>query len=143
MAIDRTQDAPERQRLEALVNRLSDSDLITAMPDGWTVAAVLAHLAFWDERAAVLVERWQREGVAGPSEADVEAVNGAAKPQWLALPPRVAAALAVQAARKADAALDAASPHLIDQIVAAGPPISLSRAEHRAEHLDEIERSIQ
>jgi hypothetical protein len=136
--MDRSQDTPERQRLEALVGRLSDAELMTPLPDGWTVASVLAHLAFWDQRAAVLMERWQ-DSSPGPSEADVEAVNNASKPQWLALQPRVAATLAVEAARAADAAMDAASPRLIEQIIAAGPPIAISRAEHRREHLEEIE----
>ena len=141
MTLDRSQDASERRRLEALVDRLSDSELGTPLADGWTVAGVLAHLAFWDQRAAFLLERWQRAGV-GPSEADTDAINNAAKPQWLAMPPRNAAALAVAAARAADAAVDAASPELIDQIVSIGAPISLSRAEHRREHLDEIERAL-
>jgi predicted protein tyrosine phosphatase len=141
MSVDRSQDAPERRRLEALVNQLSDSDLPKPLPDGWTIAGVLAHLAFWDQRAAFLVERWQRQGV-GRSDADVEAVNNAAKPQWLALPPRVAAAQAVEAARTADAALDAAPLALIDQIVAVGSPINVSRAAHRREHLDDIERAL-
>src|SRR5919199_3558316 len=105
MATDRIQDEPQRRRLETLVQRLSDAQLAQPLPDGWTVAAVLAHLAFWDNRAAILVERWRRAGV-DPSELDVDVVNDAAKPQWLALTPRAAAEGAVQAARAADAALD-------------------------------------
>jgi len=128
MPIDRSQDAPQRQRLEALVQRLSDAELARPMPDGWTVAAVLAHLAFWDTRAALLVERWRRDGV-GPSPVDVHIVNNAAKPQWLALPPRAAAELAVQAARAADSALDAADGALLRQIEAINE-INLSRALH-------------
>src|SRR5918911_4071613 len=106
------------------------------MPDGWTIAAVLAHLAFWDNRAVVLVERWRRAGV-GPSPIDVDAVNEAAKPQWLALAPRAAAEGAVQAARAADGALDAADETLLREIAAVNE-INLSRALHRAEHLDQI-----
>jgi hypothetical protein len=140
MSTDRTQDSAERARLEALVQRLTDAQLGTTLNDGWTVAAVLAHLAFWDHRAANLVERWQRQGI-GRSDADVDAINDAAKAQWLALPPRVAAQQAVDAARAADAALDAA-PDLVEQIVAIGYPINPSRAVHRREHLDEIERAL-
>jgi hypothetical protein len=142
MSIDRNGDAPARQRLEALVARLSNAELMTPMAAGWTVAAVLAHLAFWDRRAAQLVERWQQEGV-GPSAADIDAVNDAAKAQWLALPPRVAAEQAIEAARAADAALDAASPDLLQRIVDLGDPINPRRGVHRNEHLDEIEHTLQ
>jgi hypothetical protein len=140
MPMDRSQDTRERQRLEALVRRLSDPELTRQMDDGWTVAAVLAHLAFWDRRAAVLVERWRRTGV-GRSEAEADAINDAAKAQWLALPPRVAAEQAVEAARAIDAALDAA-PDLVEQIVRSGSPVNVSRAVHRREHLDQIERAL-
>jgi hypothetical protein len=142
VSIDRSRDSQERQRLEALVARLSDSQLRTPMPDGWTVASVLAHLAFWDQRAALLLARWQRDGVS-PSDADADVINDAAKAQWLALPPRVAAQQAVDAAWAADSALDGASPELLQQIVDLGSPISVQRSFHRAEHLDEIERSLQ
>jgi len=137
---DRTQDASERQRLEALVQRLTDAELASPLSDGWTVAAVLAHLAFYDRRAAILVARWQKQGI-GRSDSDVDAINDTAKTDWLALPPRKAAQLAVEAARAIDAALDAA-PELVDQIVAIGYPINPARAVHRRDHLDEIERSV-
>jgi Mycothiol maleylpyruvate isomerase N-terminal domain len=140
MSTDRSQDAPERQRLEALVDRLSDADLRRDLGDGWTVSAVLAHLAFWDRRAAILVERWRRDGVS-ISHIDVDVVNDSAKTDWLALPPRVAARQAVEAARAADAALDAA-PELVEQIVAVGYPINVRRSVHRKEHLDPIERAL-
>jgi len=140
MSADRTEDGPERQRLEALVQRLTDAELGTALSDGWTVASVLAHLAFWDRRAVILVERWRKQGI-GRSDADIDAINDAAKADWLALPPRVAAHQALEAARAIDAALDAA-PALVEQIVAIGYPINPSRAVHRREHLDEIERAL-
>ncbi len=140
MSADRTEDGPERQRLEALVQRLTDAELGTALSDGWTVAGVLAHLAFWDRRAVILVERWRKQGI-GRSDADIDAINDAAKADWLALPPRVAAQQALEAARAIDAALDAA-PALVEQIVAIGYPINPSRAVHRREHLDEIERAL-
>ena len=93
-----------------------------------------------DRRAAILVARWQKQGI-GRSDSDVDAINDTAKTDWLALPPRKAAQLAVEAARAIDAALDAA-PELVDQIVAIGYPINPARAVHRRDHLDEIERSV-
>ena len=122
--------------------RLNDDELATPMADGWTLAAVLAHLTFWDRRAVLLVERWQRGGVCA-SPADIDAINDSAKAQWLALPPRIAAQQAVEAARAADAALDAAGPDLLQQIVHMGSSINISRAVHRDEHLHEIEQRLQ
>jgi Mycothiol maleylpyruvate isomerase N-terminal domain len=54
MSVDRTfiaENDAERARLRALVTRLNDADLARPMPTGWTIAAILAHLAFWDQRA--------------------------------------------------------------------------------------------
>lgn len=54
MTLDRSHIAAndaERERLRSLVSRMSDADLRRPMPDGWTVAAVLAHVGFWDARA--------------------------------------------------------------------------------------------
>jgi hypothetical protein len=53
----------ERGRLKALVAKLTDDDLARPMPAGWTVAGVLLHCAFWDQRILVLVERWRTRGI--------------------------------------------------------------------------------
>jgi hypothetical protein len=133
----------ERRRLEALVARLDEAALGRAMPAGWTVAGVLAHLAFWDQRAIVLIEMLAR-GAKPPVESaeDVDWINDAAKPAQLALPPRRAAALAVEAARAADQAVAALSEELLARNAAAGSPIHLLRARHRRDHLDEIEKAL-
>jgi hypothetical protein len=133
----------ERRRLEALVGKLDDAGLSRAMPAGWTVASVLAHLAFWDQRIVVLSELLGR-GAPVPKEgaADVDWINDAAKPMQLALPPRRAATLAIDTARAADQAVASLSDELIAKNAAAGSPIKLLRAEHRREHLDEIEQVL-
>ena len=133
----------ERQRLEALVGRLDDAALSRAMPAGWTVAGVLAHLAFWDQRIIVFIEMLQR-GVKVPveSEEDVDWINDAAKPAQLALPPRRAATLAVETARATDRAVATLSDDLLARNAAASKPIFLLRAQHRREHLDEIEKVL-
>jgi hypothetical protein len=133
----------ERRRLEALVDKLDDAALGRAMPAGWTVAAVLAHLAFWDQRIVLLSEQLRRGASVPPADAgSVGWINDAAKPAQLALPPRRAATLAVEAARVADQAVAALSDELLAKNAAAGSPINLVRAEHRREHLDEIERAL-
>jgi hypothetical protein len=146
MAADRSYIAEndrERRRLEALVARFDDAALGRAMPAGWTVAGVLAHLAFWDQRIVVLCEVLKR-GEVVPVEApgDVDWINDAAKPLQLALLPRRAAALAVETARAADQAVAMLGDDLIARNAAAGSPINVRRAEHRREHLDEIEHAL-
>ena len=133
----------ERRRLEALVGKLDDAALGRAMPAGWTVAAVLAHLAFWDQRIVLLSEQLRR-GASVPQidGGSVEWINDSAKPMQLALPPRRAATLAVEAARAADQAVASLSDELLANNAAAGSPLNLLRAEHRREHLDEIEHAL-
>jgi len=134
----------ERHRLEALVDKLDDKALSRPMPGEWTVAGVLAHLAFWDQRIILLIELLKRGTNIPPLEnvVDVEWINDAAKPAQLALAPRRAATLAVDTARATDQAVAALSDDLLAKNAAAGNPINLLRAEHRREHLDEIEQAL-
>jgi hypothetical protein len=146
MAADRSYIAEndrQRRRLEALVDTLDDAALSRSMPDGWTVAGVLAHLAFWDQRIATFIEMLER-GTKVPTEnaIDVEWINAAAKPTQLALPPRRAATLAIDTARAIDHAVATLSDELLTKNTAAGSSINVRRAEHRREHLDEIEQAL-
>lgn len=146
MAADRSYIAEndrERRRLEDLVDKLDDAALSRPMPAGWTVAGVLAHLAFWDQRIVTFIDLLKR-GVKIPAEDPiaVEWINEAAKPAQLALTPRRAATLAVVTARAIDQAVAALSDDLLAKNAAAGGPINLRRAEHHREHLDEIERVL-
>jgi hypothetical protein len=132
-------------RMRALVDALTDDELAAPMAAGWTVAGVLAHLAFWDQRAVTLLERWGPDGQGpppgGPGSYDEEAVdwiNDAAKPLVLALPPRVAARVAVEVAAEADARVAALSDDLLAENERTGGYVNVLRADHRGEHLDEI-----
>ena len=133
----------ERHRLEALVDKLDDKALSRPMPDGWTIAGILAHIAFWDQRIILLIELLkQGKTIPVGNVADVEWINDSAKPAQLALAPRRAATLAVETARATDQAVAALSDDLLAKNAAAGSPINLVRAEHRREHLDEIEEML-
>src|SRR2546430_17262422 len=79
----------ERARLRALVSRLNDADLSRPMPAGWTIAAVLPHIGFWDARAIYWLAKWGR-GVPPSAYApeDTGAGEVAAKPPSVQLPPR-------------------------------------------------------
>jgi uncharacterized damage-inducible protein DinB len=147
MSVDRryaAENDTERARLAALVARLTDADLARPMPAGWTVAGVLAHLAFWDQRILELLEAWERAGVQPPpvADADITWINDAAKPFLLALAPRRAAALAVEIAEAVDRRVASLSDDLVARNAAAGGPLNFSRADHRREHLDEIARAL-
>jgi hypothetical protein len=115
------------------------------MEAGWTVAGVLAHVALWDQRIVVLLDEWERRGPSWtpPLEdaRDVDWVNDAAKPLCLALPPRVAAELALSVAETVDRRVAAVSDALIEANAQTGV-LNWRRAEHRREHLDEIERTL-
>jgi hypothetical protein len=148
MPVDRShiaQNEDQLERMRMLVARRTDDELARPMRAGWTVASVLAHLGFWDARASSLIDKWSR-GVA-PSASDHEPedvnwLNDAAKTLCLALPPRVAAQLALRLAEEADRGVAGLSDEMLSAIEAAGTPFSLSRATHRQEHLDEIERAL-
>ena len=149
MATDRSYVAENQvqlARLEALVGRLGDRELSRPLEAGWTVAAVLAHLAFWDYRIVTLLDAWGADGRGSPPPAQdgaaVDWINDAGKPLCLGLAPRAAARLAVEAAAAADQRVAALSDAVLAANAAAGGPISVRRAEHRREHLDEIERAL-
>jgi hypothetical protein len=79
----------------------------------------------------------------GPSPIDVDGVNDATLPLCLAIPPRVAANLALAAAEAICHALECATPEMIAQIEALGGKFRLRRWEHRREHLEQIERVLE
>jgi DinB superfamily len=149
MATDRsyvTENQTQLARLEALVSKLGDRELSRPLAAGWTVAGVLAHLAFWDYRIVTLLDAWGADGRGTPPpayhEAAVNWINDAGKPLCLGLPPRTAARMAVEAAVAADQRVAALTDAALAANTAAGSPISVRRAEHRREHLDEIERAL-
>ena len=128
-----------RARLEAFVRGLSDADLRGPAPYGGTVAGLLAHLAFWDRRVTVLLQRWAAEGV-GDAPVDADMINDALAPLLAALPPRAAAELCLAAAAEADAAVAALSPEMIAAIAASGVFMRLDRSLHRLGHLAAMPR---
>jgi hypothetical protein len=140
------QNADSRQRLKTLVYRLTDDDLVRATDYGWTVAALLAHLAFWDHRMSVILQRWQEQGF-DPSPIDSAAVNDSLKVICHALEPRIAARLAVEAAEKVDAEFALLSDELVQQIEAhieaTSTQFRMNRSLHRSAHLDDIEALLQ
>ena len=86
VAVDRSYVDANRaslDRLKAFVEKASDADLEHPMNDGWTVATVLAHVAFWDLRIVACAEAWGAHG-SGPAptyhDDAVDWINDSVKP---------------------------------------------------------------
>lgn len=138
------ENARERERLRALVERLGEPELRAPANEHWTVAGVLGHIAFWDARVLALADKLER-GVAFTSDddepEDVDWINDATRPLIHAIPPTEAARLALRIAEETDARV-ASLP--ADRLWPEDPdsPINSLRASHRGEHLDEIEAAL-
>jgi hypothetical protein len=74
----------------------------------------------------------------------VDWINDASRPLIHAIAPRQSADLALRVAEETDAAVEALSPDLAARTYPADPssPLNAVRADHRAEHLDEIEAAL-
>ena len=81
-------------------------------------------------------------GVKQPSAMDVDIINDAMRHRLLAIPPRKAAEMALEAAATIDKEVEDLSPDLIAQIEALGSSFRLNRGKHRLEHLDQIESAL-
>jgi hypothetical protein len=131
--------AEQLRRLESFV--AGTSDLNHDLGGGWTVAVALAHLAFWDRRAVLLLQRWATRDVA-PDDPDDDILNRALVDEWRELPPRRAAAMAVDAAREVNAAVRELAPETFAAVQARDDLWLLHRGNHRREHLDQIEGAM-
>ena len=136
------QNAQSHRRLETLVHRLSDEDLSRSTDYGWTVAALLAHLAFWDQRVLVILRRWLEQGF-DPSLIDSAAVNDSLRVICHALEPLTAIELCLSCAQAVDAELETLTPELVKQMeghaAATETQFRMNRSLHRDGHLNDIE----
>jgi hypothetical protein len=134
-----TENKKSRARLINLINKLSEADLSRIIyKEGWTVAVVFAHLAFWDERRRLMLKRWREKGVSPTPYID-DIVNDALIPLALAIPLKQTTQLAVAAAEALDKEIEELPDNVVKAIEALNEPKALDRAGHRNQHLDEIE----
>ena len=144
MSVDRSFIEANRRSLDRMrmfVEAASDDDLRTEMPAGWTVAAVLGHLAFWDQRVQVVLDM-SDEGVKPPpyDEGSVDWINDTAKRFLLAMEPRALARLAVDIATRTDERVADLSDKLLDEATQLW--FTERRCDDRNEHLDEIQQAL-
>lgn len=133
--------------MRVLVERLGDPELEQSVNESWTVAGVLGHVAFWDGRALFLAEKLIRGEPFTPSDEEPEDpdwINDATRPLIHAIPPRRAAELALGVAEQVDNLLASMPPELASRTWPSdeSSPLNASRADHRGEHLDEIEAAL-
>jgi hypothetical protein len=131
------------ERLRTLVEGSDERSLTAQVNEYWTVAGVLSHMAWWDARVVVLAEKIDRGEPWVPTDEEPEGdwLNDTTRLVIEGLAPhapRAAAELALRMAERADSRV-AELP--LDRMAPIDPasPISPDRADHRVEHLDEIE----
>ena len=130
--------------MRALVLRLSDQQLRAMVNEYWSVAGVLGHIAFWDGRALYFAGKLQRRELLAASEnepEDVDWINDSSRPLIHAIAPRALAELAVSIAEETDELVASLPDELLAGLDETSP-LNPVRADHRGEHLDEIEAAI-
>lgn len=136
--------ARELARMRVLISRLSDQQLGAMVNEYWSVAGVLGHIAFWDGCALFLAGKLQRGELFAASEnepGDVDWINDSSRPLIHAIAPRALAELAVSIAVETDELVASLSDELLAGLGETSP-LNPERANHRGEHLDEIEAAL-
>jgi hypothetical protein len=128
----------ELQRLLRLLAGLSEAQLNLKLPNGWTVASTLAHLAFWDSYALALFQGWERSGFKAAST-QYEAINQAVDGMSQTIPAPALLRWVQASAEAIDRRVESVSPALTAAIEAGGVANFLLRAKHRGHHLNQIE----
>ena len=131
--------------MRAVVSRLSDRQLGAMVNEYWSVAGVLGHIAFWDGRALHLARKLERGEPFRASEnepEDVDWINDSSRPLIHAISPRALAELAVNIAEETDELVASLPDEMLADLDETSP-LNPVRANHRGEHLDEIEAAIQ
>ncbi len=127
--------------LTEFISQLSNEQLYREMPAGWNVLAVLAHLAFWDQRAITLIKKWQQEGISG-SPMDTDVINETTRSFFRDLDPEKTKRSVSQSAVEMDALIDSLPDDFLQEIREKGSTVHLNRTEHRRMHVKEIKSAL-
>ena len=134
----------ELERMRTLADGLSEENLQLPVNEFWTVAGVFGHIAFWDARILVLADKVDREEPFTESDTepeDVDWINDATRPLIHAVPPVELIRLSLRIAQETDDRVAALPP---ERMWPQDPnsPIYCVRADHRGEHLDDVEAAL-
>ena len=129
-------------QFEAVVESLPAHDLSTTTSGNWSVAATLAHLAFWDRFVEARWNDFFRKGAFEEIPDSVkELVNDAARDQWHKLKPEEAVRLSLEAARSVTRTIERLELEQLRAAVNLGRLAMLHRGLHWDPHLEEIRLS--
>jgi hypothetical protein len=128
------------ERIRRLVKHLTAARMRHPVGEHWTVAIALVHLAFWDRRVLLVLDRTEHDGKLFTPSLDLS-VNDISLPMWAAIPPEDAAQLALESADTLDKRLEAFPEPLLEQLSLYNRRW-LMRALHRNEHLDEVDTAL-
>ena len=143
MSLDRSfveRNRASTERIRRTAARLSDEQMQHPVGEHWTVAIVMAHLAFWDRRVMYVLDKTEQDGKLFIPEIDIF-VNDLSLPLWAAIPPREAARIAIETAEALDRRLEAYPTALLEEIASYNKRW-VDRSLHRGEHLDEADAAL-
>ena len=134
-----------REGLERLrrLTSLSDAELAKDTGDGWTVATVLGHMAFFDRLLLLRWDTYEKDWVFAeltPNHFDL--INYAGAGDWSSLPPRNAAARCIEAAERAVERIDALPEGAVAVARETNRLALLERMLHWYPHLEQIQSAI-
>jgi hypothetical protein len=129
-----------RERIRKLIDSLSEEQMQHPVGQHWTVAIVLAHLAWWDRRVMAVLDKTQQDGKLFIPDVGI-IVNDISLPLWAAIPPKDAARICTETAEACDAQLENFPPDLLEVIYTYNQRWVV-RALHRNEHLDEADAAL-
>lgn len=133
------QNAEQLDRLEKLV--ASNPDYGVDLHDGWTAAVAFAHMGFWDRYQAEFLRTWN-VGDPIPDHDSDNILNRVLERYWQQLVPEVTGQMAIDAAREINQLVESLPDDKVDALVSAGHGFRFARHNHRAEHIDQIEREL-
>jgi hypothetical protein len=131
----------QTERLRSLVASLDAAKYSVRLPNGWTVAGILAHIAFWDRQRLCLMRRWSADDWC-PGGYHGELFNETMRPLLELIPGSLGGGAAVHAAEEVDAFLLEVSDEAIARALARPDAPNLDRGSHREYHLDQIEQAL-
>jgi hypothetical protein len=127
----------QTERLRRIVRTLDAGRLAVRLPNGWTVAGTLAHLAFWDRLRICLMRNWAA-GKDCSGAYDTNLFNAALQPLLEMIPHERAAA----GAEELDALLLEVSDAVVEAALARPDAPNLDRGSHREGHLDRVKQAL-